>query len=65
MSIFMRLSQQYYLHIFVICFSGIWDSAMDKETIQKLRRRIEDYLRKYASAEQLLMIARLLSIKEN
>ena len=54
---------------------------MDKEAIQKLRRRVEvsmtaeqakrlkrrilDYLFKYASEEQLLMIARLLSIKEN
>jgi hypothetical protein len=37
---------------------------MDEETIKKLRRRIEDYLRKYASPEQLIAITKLLKMKD-
>lgn len=33
------------------------------ESEKKLRRKIEDYLRKYASFEQLKIIAGLLNIK--
>jgi hypothetical protein len=33
------------------------------EDIKKLRRRIEDYLRKYATEAQLIAIARILNIK--
>ncbi len=36
---------------------------MIPEEITKLRRRIEDYLRKYATVEQLVQIAGILGIK--
>ena len=36
---------------------------MTPEEKQKLRRRIEDYLRKYANERQLILIAKLLGIK--
>jgi hypothetical protein len=38
---------------------------MDEETIKKLRRRIVDYLFKYASLAQIVTIAKILGIKEN
>jgi len=37
---------------------------MEDETIKKLRRRIEDYLRKYATLAQLMTIAKILGVKE-
>jgi hypothetical protein len=37
--------------------------VIEIEDIKKLRRRIEDYLRKYATEKQLLEVAQLLNIK--
>jgi hypothetical protein len=39
------------------------DKAMTPEEQKHLRRKIEDYLRKYASLMQLLEIAKLLGVK--
>ena len=36
---------------------------MSEEQVKKLKRRIVDYLHKYASIEQLLRIAALLGVK--
>ena len=36
---------------------------MTEEQVKKLKRRIVDYLHKYASIEQLLRIAALLGVK--
>lgn len=36
---------------------------MTEEQIKKLKRRIVDYLHKYASIEQLLQIAKFLGVK--
>jgi len=38
---------------------------MTPDEQKRLRRRIEDFLRKYATVEQLLQIARILGIKED
>ena len=38
---------------------------MSEEQVKKIKRRIVDYLHKYASVSQILTIARLLSIKED
>lgn len=36
---------------------------MTEESQKRLRRKIEDCLRKYASLEQLIQIARMLGVK--
>ena len=36
---------------------------MTEEQAKKVRRRIVDYLQKYSTVEQLLMIARILGVK--
>jgi len=38
---------------------------MTEEQTKRLRRRIEDFLRKYATPTQLMKIARILGIKED
>ena len=36
---------------------------MSEEQVKKIKRRIVDYLHKYASIEQLLQIAKFLGVK--
>ena len=38
-------------------------ATMTEEQVKKLKRRIVDYIHKYASLEQLLKIALLLGVK--
>ena len=41
-----------------------WQGAtMTEEQVKKLKRRIVDYLHKYATIEQLLKIAAMLGVK--
>ena len=40
-------------------------ATMTDEQVKKIKRRIVDYLHKYASVSQILAIARLLNIRED